>query len=158
MAGRQARDVAGPKERDLHALPPRASRRRSLGRRDRRKAVGDLRRSREPAARAEGNHDHADEAMTTPKVRHHRGTLVVILLGLIFLALLSALVFTTGRRPARGTTASSESLSALPLRIRLRTQPNATAPVVATETEGTKLLLLEDRGGWVRLQDPEGIA
>ena len=96
--------------------------------------------------------------MTTPKVRHHRGTLVVILLGLIFLALLSALVFTTGRRPARGTTASSESLSALPLRIRLRTQPNATAPVVATETEGTKLLLLEDRGGWVRLQDPEGIA
>jgi TonB family protein len=95
--------------------------------------------------------------MTTAAVRHHRGTLVVILLGLIFLALLSALVFTTGKRPPRSTAASSESLSVLPLRIRVRTQPNAGAPVVATESEGTKLLLIEDRVAWVRVQDPEGI-
>jgi len=95
--------------------------------------------------------------MTSAQVRHQRGLLVVILLGIIFLALLAALIFTTGKRPIAGA-AESESLSVLPLRIRLRTQPSATAPVVATETEGTKLRALEDRGAWVRVQDEEGMA
>ena len=95
--------------------------------------------------------------MTSAHVRHQRGLLVVILLGIIFLALLAALIFTTGKRPTAGA-AESESLSVLPLRIRLRTQPSATAPVVATETEGTKLRALEDRGAWVRVQDEEGMA
>ena len=96
--------------------------------------------------------------MTSALVRHRRGTFVIILLGLIFLTLLGALIFTTGRRPARDTMASAESLSVLSLRIRLRTEPNAGAAVVATETEATRLLLLEDRGAWVRVQDPEGLS
>jgi TonB family protein len=95
--------------------------------------------------------------MTTAQVRHQRGTLIVILLGLIFLALLAALIFTTGKRPQPSSTSASETLSVLPLRIRLRTQPSPTAPVVATETEGTKLNQLEDQGTWVRVQDPEGL-
>ncbi|HEY6844236.1 MAG TPA: TonB family protein [Thermoanaerobaculia bacterium] len=94
--------------------------------------------------------------MTTAQVRHQRGTFIVILLGLIFLALLSALIFTTGKRPQRAAS-GSETLSVLPLRIRLRTQPSATAPVVATEPEGTKLVQLEDQGVWVRVQDPDGL-
>ena len=95
--------------------------------------------------------------MTTAQVRHQRGTLIVILLGIIFLALLAALIFTTGKRPQQTTTSVSETLSVLPLRIRLRTQPTPAAPVVATETEGTKLIQLEDQGAWVRVQDPDGL-
>ncbi|HJT15984.1 MAG TPA: SH3 domain-containing protein, partial [Thermoanaerobaculia bacterium] len=95
--------------------------------------------------------------MTTAQVRHQRGTLIVILLGLIFLALLAALIFTTGKRPPQSSTSVSETLSVLPLRIRLRTQPSSTAPVVATESEGTKLVQLEDQGAWVRVQDPDGL-
>lgn len=96
--------------------------------------------------------------MTSAVVRHRRGTFVIILLGLIFLTLLGALIFTTGRRPTRDSAASAESLSVLPLRIRLRTEPNTAAAVVATESEGTRLLILEDRGAWVRVQDPEGLS
>ena len=97
--------------------------------------------------------------MTSAQVRHRRGLLVVILLGAIFLALLSALIFTTGRRPdASVAAAQSESLSVLPLRIRLRTEPTTKAPVVATETEGVRLRVVEDRGAWVRVQDSEGIS
>ena len=96
--------------------------------------------------------------MTTAQVRHHRGTLIVILLGVIFLGLLAALIFLTGKRPERQTASESETLSVLPLRIRLRTLPTVTAPVVATESEGTRLLQLEDQGAWVRVQDPEGLS
>ena len=96
--------------------------------------------------------------MTTAHVRHQRGTFIVILLGLIFLALLSALIFLTGRRPERQSMAKSETLSVLPMRIRLRTLPATTAPVVATESEGTKLIQLEDQGAWVRVQDPDGLS
>ena len=95
--------------------------------------------------------------MTTAHVRHQRGTFIVILLGLVFLALLSALIFLTGRRPERRNLPTSETLSVLPLRIRLRTLPSTTAPVAATESEGTKLMQLEDQGAWVRVQDPEGL-
>ena len=43
------------------------------------------------------------------------------------------------------------------LRLRLRTQPTANAPVVATATNGEKLIVLEDRGAWVRVQDDDGM-
>ncbi len=39
----------------------------------------------------------------------------------------------------------------------MRTEPNAKAPVVATATAGETLVLLEDRGTWVRVQDPDGL-
>lgn len=96
--------------------------------------------------------------MTTAQVRHQRGTLIVILLGVIFLGLLSALIFLTGKRPERQTDSRAETLSVLPLRIRLRTLPAVTAPVVATESEGTKLTQIEDQGAWVRVQDSEGLS
>src|ERR1051326_2936332 len=96
--------------------------------------------------------------MTTAEVRHQRGTLIVILLGLIFLGLLAALIFLTGKRPDPSKQSAAETLSVLPLRIRLRTLPSVTAPVVATESEGTKLMLLEDQGAWVRVQDGEGLS
>ena len=62
-------------ERHLHALPAGASRRGGHGRRDRRAAIGRLRRGREPAARAKGHIDLVfrrarpviERAGTTPK-------------------------------------------------------------------------------------------
>jgi len=95
--------------------------------------------------------------MTTADVRHTRGLLVVILLGAIFVALVSALVVFTGRR-AGATRNQSETLSVLPMRIRMRTEPNTKAPVVATATSGEKLITLEDRGAWVRVQNEDGLS
>ena len=95
--------------------------------------------------------------MTDPHTRHSRGLLVVILLGVIFFALLGLIIVNSGKRPGKPP-AQSETLSVLPLRLRLRTQPAATAPVVATSTSGEKLMVLEDRGAWVRVQDEEGLA
>ena len=95
--------------------------------------------------------------MTTADVRHTRGLLVVILLGVIFVALVSALVVFTGRRTG-ATRNQSETLSVLPMRVRMRTEPNAKAPVVATATSGEKLITLEDRGAWVRVQNEDGLS
>jgi TonB family protein len=95
--------------------------------------------------------------MTTAQVRHRRGLLVVILLGVIFLALLSALILASGKH-LDDAAAQSESLSVMPLRVRLRTEPSTKAPVVATETEGTRLHVMEDRGPWVRVQAADGMS
>ncbi len=95
--------------------------------------------------------------MTHADVRHTRGLLVVILLGLIFLGLVAALIVFTGKRPA-SIRSQSETLSVLPQRIRIRTEPNAKAPVVATATNGERLTVLEDRGAWVRVQNEDGLS
>jgi TonB family protein len=46
----------------------------------------------------------------------------------------------------------------LPLRIRIRTEPNARAPVVATATNGERLTMVEDRGAWVRVQTADELS
>jgi TonB family protein len=97
-------------------------------------------------------------ARTSPLARHSRGTFIVIVLGVIFIAILAALIFTTGKKPAVQASTPSETLSVLPMRIRLRTEPTAKAPVVATATSGEKLTVLEDQGAWVRVQDEDGVA
>src|SRR6185369_8310984 len=142
---RSARDVAGEERRDLHALPPRASRRGS-GRGGHRFALlGDLRRSRKSPARAEGDHVRADEGERAiapdARTRHNRGLLVVILLGVIFFAILGAIILTP-RHPTNQQQTVVETYTVLPLRIRLRTEPNAKAPVVATATSGEKLTMI----------------
>jgi TonB family protein len=90
------------------------------------------------------------------QTRHSRGLTVVIILGVIFFALLALLILRSGKRSA-APQASSETLSVLTLRLRLRTQPTANAPVVATAVSGEKLIVLEDRGAWVRVQDDDGM-
>jgi len=88
--------------------------------------------------------------------RHHSGLLVVIVLGIIFFVLLALLVLSTKRESQHAATAN-ETLTVLSPRIRLRTEPNAKAPVVATAVSGEKLILLEDHGTWSRVQDPDGL-
>src|SRR5438067_9702843 len=95
--------------------------------------------------------------MADPQTRHTRGLIVVIVLGVIFFALLALVILNSGKRTSTPP-AQSETLSGLPLRLRLRTQPTATAPVVATATSGEKLMVLEDRGAWARVQDEEGLS
>jgi TonB family protein len=90
------------------------------------------------------------------RTRHNRGLLVVVLLGVIFFAILAAIILTP-RHPNPQQQMTVETYTVLPLRIRLRTEPNAKAPVVATATTGEKLTLIEDRGSWVRVQNDDGL-
>ena len=89
--------------------------------------------------------------MADPQTRHSRGLLVVIALAILFFALLGMIVLKSGKKP-RAEEKTLETLTVLPVRIRVRTEPNARAPVGATATSGERLTLLEDRGAWVRVQ------
>jgi TonB family protein len=88
--------------------------------------------------------------------RHTGGVVVVIVLGVIFFVLLALLLFSTKHETAVQQ-ALNETLTVLSPRIRLRTEPNAKAPVVATAVAGEKLILIEDHGTWARVQDPDGL-
>src|SRR5205085_327607 len=101
--------------------------------------------------------DSGLDLMADSQTRHTRGLIVVIVLGVIFFALLALIILNSGKQPAAAP-AQSETLSPLPLRLRLRTMPSASAPAVATATNGEKLIVLEDRGAWVRVQNEEGLA
>ncbi|HSP35702.1 MAG TPA: TonB family protein [Thermoanaerobaculia bacterium] len=94
--------------------------------------------------------------MTDPHTRHTRGLLVVILLGVIFFALLAAIIVHAGAK-RNAPKQQAETVTVLPLRIRIRTQPTARAAVVATATSGEQLQLLEDQGAWVRVQTADGL-
>jgi hypothetical protein len=94
--------------------------------------------------------------MPDAQTRHTRGLTVVVILGVIFFALLALLILRSGKH-GDAPPPASENLSVLALRLRLRTQPTANAPVVATATNGEKLIVLEDRGAWVRVQDDDGM-
>lgn len=89
--------------------------------------------------------------------RHKSGLLVVVILGMLFFILLILLVLSAGKkRPITGPL-ENETLTVLPPKIRLRTEPNAKAPVVATAGSGEKLESIEDRGAWVRVKNPDGL-
>src|SRR3954453_14994782 len=94
--------------------------------------------------------------MPDAQTRHTRGLTVVIILGVIFFALLALLILRSGKHTDAPPPAS-ETLSVMSMRLRLRTQPTANAPVVATAANGEKLIVLEDRGAWVRVQDDDGM-
>lgn len=91
-----------------------------------------------------------------PDTKHRGGVLVVIVLGAIFLALLTLIIVNAGKSHSEPP-ARAETLTVVPLRIRIRTEPNAKAPVVTPASQGEQLIVLEDRGAWVRVQDPEGL-
>jgi len=95
--------------------------------------------------------------MADPQTRHSRGLIVVVALAAIFFALLAMIVLKTGNR-TRVEDKPTETLTVLPVRIRIRTEPHARAPVVATATSGERVTLLEDRGAWVRVQTADELA
>jgi TonB family protein len=94
--------------------------------------------------------------LTDPQTRHSRGLLVVILLGLIFFALLALIILKTGGNKTPPVPLA-ETVVVLPIRVRIRTEANAGAPVVATATTGEQLQMLESQGAWVRVQTNDGL-
>lgn len=89
--------------------------------------------------------------------RNVSGLVVVIVLGVVFFVLLGLLVFSGAKKGQAPQQAGTETLTVLAPRIRLRTEPNPKAPVVATAVAGEKLLLVEEHGAWVRVQDPDSL-
>ena len=94
--------------------------------------------------------------MADAATRHGRGLAVVIALALIFFVLLGMIILRSGRTDVAGTRVS-ETLTVLPMRIRIRTEPHARAAVVATATNGEQVTLVEDRGGWVQVKTSDDI-
>lgn len=95
--------------------------------------------------------------MADSETRHGRGLLVVAGLAVLFFGLLGMIVLRNESAPP-DRSAANETLSVLPARIRVRTEPNARAPVVTTATSGERLTMVEDRGAWVRVQTGEGLS
>lgn len=91
------------------------------------------------------------------KTRPLSGLLIVIFLGVVFFVLLALLLFSSRKKDHGQQASGAETLTVLAPRIRLRTEPNAKAPVVATAVAGEKLLLVEEHGAWVRVQDPDNL-
>lgn len=95
--------------------------------------------------------------MTDARTRHGRGLTVVIFLAVLFFVLLGLIILKSGGKKDEPA-ATVETLTVLSARIRIRTEPHARAPVVATATSGDRVTLLEDRGAWVRVQTADGLA
>jgi TonB family protein len=96
--------------------------------------------------------------MATAQTRHSRGLIVVIVLAVIFFTLLGLIILKNDDRPDASRTAVNEALTVLPVRIRLRTEPNARAAVVATASSGERVTMVEDRGAWVKVETGDGLA
>jgi TonB family protein len=97
--------------------------------------------------------------MTDAPTRRGRGLAVVIALALLFFMLLALIILKSGGgKSATQTAPVSETLTVLPVRIRIRTEPKASAPVVAQAKSGEQLKLVEDRGAWVRVETGEGLS
>lgn len=95
--------------------------------------------------------------MADASTRHGRGLLVVIGLAVLFFVLLGLIILRAGKdRPAEAVR-PNETLTVLPIRIRIRTEPNARAPVVATATSGERVTLVEDRGAWVQVKTADNL-
>jgi TonB family protein len=96
--------------------------------------------------------------MTEARIRHGRGLAIVILLAVIFFALLAMIVVKGGKQEPEQQAATSETLTVLPASIRIRTEPQARAAVVAQAKSGERLTMLEDRGAWVRVETAEKLS
>jgi TonB family protein len=95
--------------------------------------------------------------LTDPQTRHKRGLIAVVVLAHIFFTILALIVLKTGDEEPEKALAAKETLTVIPMRIRLRTEPNARAAVVATATSGETVQLVEDQGAWVRVQSGDGL-
>jgi TonB family protein len=94
--------------------------------------------------------------MADAATRHGRGLLVVLGLAFLFFVLLALIILRGGGREERQAQLD-ETLTVLPMRIRIRTEPHARAPVVTTASAGERLKLIEDRGGWVRVRTGDNL-
>lgn len=82
---------------------------------------------------------------------------MVLVLAAVFFTLLAMIILRSGGEEPEESTTSAESLSVVPQRLRIRTEPNARAPVVTTASGGDLLTLVTDRGSWVRVRTSDGL-
>ena len=91
-----------------------------------------------------------------PQKSYKAGLLVILLLASIFFVLLIALVFSGDKQPVRQST-GPEKLFVIAPRARVRNQPRAGAPVVATAVKDDSVMVVEDAGVWVRVRTADGV-
>ena len=94
--------------------------------------------------------------MADAATRHGRGLRVVIGLAVLFFVILALIILRGGGAEERQAQVD-ETLTVLPMRIRIRTEPHARAPVVSTASAGERVKLIEDRGGWVRVRTNDNL-
>lgn len=85
------------------------------------------------------------------------GVLILAVLALVFFALLGLIFLLATRETREPPKPAAANLFVVPSRLKLRTEPVATAPVVTSVERGGKLLLVEDRGAWVRVKAADGL-
>jgi len=84
------------------------------------------------------------------------GMLVILLLGMVFMLILAGLLTLGGRRPDRVETRSRNYYVIAP-KLRIRTEAQARAPVLATMDREAKVEIVEESGVWVKIRTADGI-
>jgi TonB family protein len=95
------------------------------------------------------------ELETPPRQR--RGLIVVIGLAALFFILLLLIALNARDDESRRAELPSGELYVVAARMRIRTQPSAKAPVLATQNRGDKVAIVEEQEGWVKVRNSEGI-
>ncbi|MCM2315299.1 MAG: TonB family protein [Thermoanaerobaculia bacterium] len=84
------------------------------------------------------------------------GMLVILLLGMVFMLILAGLLTLGGSRPARVEVRSRNYYVIAP-KLRIRTEPQARAPVLATIEREAKVEIVEESGVWVKIKTADAV-
>lgn len=84
------------------------------------------------------------------------GAIIILVLGMLFLLLLAGLLSLGGRRPERVETRSKNYYVIAP-KVRIRTESQAKAPVLATIDREAKVEIVEEAGLWAKVKTADGI-
>ncbi|MBI2214475.1 MAG: TonB family protein [Acidobacteria bacterium] len=84
------------------------------------------------------------------------GMIIILVLGVVFMLLLAVLLSFGGRRPAR-VDARSKNYYVIAPKLRVRTEPQAKAPVLVTIDREAKVEIVEESGIWAKVKTADGI-
>lgn len=82
---------------------------------------------------------------------------MVIGLAAVFFVLLLLIALNSRDDEAMRAALPAGELYVVAARMRIRTQPSAKAPVLATQNRGDKVAIVEEQEGWVKVRNAEGI-
>jgi len=84
------------------------------------------------------------------------GTIIILILGVVFLLILGGLLSLGGRRPER-VEARSKNYYVITPKLKVRTEAQAKAPVLATIDREAKVEIVEESGIWAKIKTADGI-
>ncbi|MFA6957827.1 MAG: TonB family protein [Thermoanaerobaculia bacterium] len=84
------------------------------------------------------------------------GTIIILVLGMVFLLILAGLLSLGGRRPER-VEARSKYYYVITPKLKVRTEAQAKAPVLATIDREAKVEIVEESGIWAKIKTADGI-